>query len=93
MLNRMSDYAHINHTFFHSIYVEQVVYLIVVERSDLAAPQTHCNSSESEVFSNVPGVCHRPRYTAPVMVGWSAPTRVGRSAPPMVARCAPPAVG
>ena len=37
--------------------------------------------------------CHRPGYTAPVMVGWSAPVAVGRCAPPMVARCEPPAVG
>jgi len=37
--------------------------------------------------------CHRPGYTAPVMVGWSAPVAVGRCAPPMVARCGPPAVG
>ena len=44
-LHRMSDYAHINHALFHSIYVEQFVYFVIVERSDLTASQTHCNSS------------------------------------------------
>lgn len=52
-----------------------------------------CLAQPSDEEFEHEGKCHRPRYTAPVMVGRCTPPKVGRSAPPAAGRCGPPGIG